>query len=130
MEALRGEQAQLSCVWSAAKLRNVHIDHCFPWSRWFNNDLWNLMPTNAAVNLSKGDKLPSGMAMSDAYPRILEWWQMAYLDTPMKRQFLLEAESSLPRLVDCELGLGDIYQSMLHQRARLKADQQLVEWIV
>ena len=130
VEALRLERAQLSCVWSAARLRNVHIDHCFPWSRWFNNDLWNLMPTNAAVNISKGDKLPSGLAMSDAHSRILDWWQMAYIESPLKQQFLMEAESSLPKLVEHELELSDIYNSMLHQRARLKADQGLVEWSV
>jgi len=126
--ALREENASLYCVWSAAKLRNVHIDHCFPWSRWFNNDLWNLLPTNDAINISKGDKLPSGLAMSDAHTRILDWWRIAYIDSPLKQQFLLEAESSLPRLADGPLVLDDIYTSMLHQRARLKADQQLVEW--
>jgi hypothetical protein len=128
VEALRVQRAPLSCVWSAAKLRKVHIDHCFPWARWFNNDLWNLMPTNAAVNISKEDKLPSGFAMSDAHSRILDWWQMAYMESPLKQQFLLEAGASLPKLVDHEPGLDDIYDSMLHQRARLKADQQLVEW--
>ncbi len=128
VEALRVQRAPLSCVWSAKKLRKVHIDHCFPWARWFNNDLWNLMPTNAAVNISKGDKLPSGLAMSDAHSRILDWWQMAYMDSPLKQQFLLEVGASLPKLVDHDPELGDIYESMSHQRARLKADQQLVEW--
>ncbi len=126
--ALRQENTSLHCVWSAAKLRDVHIDHCFPWARWFNNDLWNLLPTNASINVSKGDKLPSGLAMSDAHARILDWWQIAYMDSPLKQQFLLEAESSLPRLTDRPLELDAIYASMLHQRARIKTDQQLVEW--
>ena len=34
------------------------------------------------------------------------------------------------RLVEGEPELEDIYLAMLHQRARLKADQQLVEWSV
>jgi len=36
----------------------------------------------------------------------------------------------LPKLVEGEPVLEDIYLAMLHQRARLKADQQLVEWSV
>jgi hypothetical protein len=66
----------------------------------------------------------------DTHFRILDWWRIAYLDSPLQQQFLLEAESSLPRLVDGPLALDDIYASMLHPRARLKADQQLVEWPV
>ena len=66
--------------------------------------------------------------MSDARGRITDWWQHAYVNSPLKERFLLEAGSSLPRLVDGEPGLEDIYSAMLHQRARLKSDQQLVEW--
>ncbi len=128
--ALQGEGFPVSCVWSARKITAPHIDHCFPWARWLNNDLWNLLPASAAVNGSKGDKLPSALAMSDARSRIIDWWQHAYVDSPLKEKFLLEAGSSLPKLVEGEPGLEDIYLAMLHQRARLKADQQLVEWAV
>ena len=126
--ALRNEGFPVPCVWSAQKVRAPHIDHCFPWARWLNNDLWNLLPASAAMNSSKGDRLPSANAMSNAQSRILDWWKHAYLDSPLKEKFLLEAGSSLPRLVDGEPRLQDIYVAMLHQRARLKSDQQLVEW--
>jgi len=126
--ALRSEGVPISCVWSARKLSVAHIDHCFPWVRWLNNDLWNLVPASAAVNGSKGDKLPSASAMHEARSRFLDWWQHAYVESPLNEKFLLEASSSLPRLKDGEPGLEDIYTAMLHQRARLKADQQLVEW--
>jgi SAM-dependent methyltransferase len=126
--ALSAEGARVVCVWSAAKVRAPQIDHCFPWSRWLNNDLWNLMPATAAVNMSKGDKLPSAIAMADAHDRITDWWGRAYVDTPLRERFLLEAGSSLPKLVPGEPELSDLYEAMLHQRARLKADQQLVEW--
>jgi hypothetical protein len=126
--ALHSEGLHVPCVWSARKVKAPHIDHCFPWARWLNNDLWNLLPASAAVNSSKGDKLPSALAMADAHGRIIEWWQHAYVDSPLKQKFLLEAGSSLPQLADGEPGLEDIYNAMLHQRARLKSDQQLVEW--
>ncbi|MEZ5503363.1 MAG: HNH endonuclease domain-containing protein [Halioglobus sp.] len=127
---LRSEGVPVPCVWSAQNVKVPQIDHCFPWARWLNNDLWNLLPTSAAVNGSKGDKLPSASAMSDAHQRIIDWWQHAYVDSPLKNKFLLEAGSSLPKLVDGEPELEDIYLAILHQRARLKADQQLVEWCV
>lgn len=126
--ALQSEGFPVSCVWSAQKAKKFQIDHCFPWARWLNNDLWNLFPASAAVNSSKGDKLPSAYAMSDARSRIIDWRQHAYVDSPLKEKFLMEAGSSLPKLVDGEPGLEDIYVAMLHQRSRLKADQQLVEW--
>lgn len=127
---LHSEGTPVPCVWSARNIKSPHIDHCFPWARWLNNDLWNLLPASATVNSSKGDKLPSAYAMSDARLRIIDWWQHAYVDSPLKEKFLLEAGSSLPKLVDGEPGVEEIYLAMLHQRARLKADQQLVEWSV
>jgi len=126
--ALKSEGIQVPCVWSARKVKALHIDHCFPWARWLNNDLWNLLPASATVNSSKGDKLPSAYAMYDARDRIIDWWQHAYVDSPLKERFLLEAGSSLPGLVDGGSGLEEVYTAMLLQRVRLKSDQQLVEW--
>jgi hypothetical protein len=128
VDALRAEGERVPCVWSASMPRSPQIDHCFPWARWMNNDLWNLMPATAAVNLSKGDKLPSAATMADAKSRITDWWQRAYVDSPFRERFMMEAGCSLPRLVDGEPDIGDLYDAVLHQRARLKADQQIVEW--
>ena len=37
---LRDGGFALTCVWSASRIRSSpHIDHCFPWARWRNNDL-------------------------------------------------------------------------------------------
>ncbi len=127
---LRARGMAVPCIWSARNIKSPHIDHCFPWARWLNNDLWNLMPASATVNSSKGDRLPSAAAMAAAHPRIIDWWQHAYIDSPLKDKFLLEAGISLPQLNDAEPALEDIYAAMLHQRARLKADQQLAEWSV
>jgi hypothetical protein len=128
--ALKKEGVKVPCVWTASNVKSPHIDHCFPWARWLNNDLWNLLPASAAANISKGDKLPSAYTLADARSRILNWWQRGYVDSPLREKFLLEAGSSLPKLVDGEPGLDEIYTAMLHQRARLKSDQQLAEWSV
>lgn len=127
--ALKSKGVDVPCVWTAVNPRATHIDHCFPWARWLNNDLWNLLPATADANLSKGDKLPSAPLMAEARSRILRWWQYAYVQSALKEQFFLEAGSSLPGLAPGETALADIYNSLLHQRARLKADQQLVEWL-
>jgi SAM-dependent methyltransferase len=127
---LKGEGVKVPCVWTASNPKLLHIDHCFPWARWLNNDLWNLLPASPVANASKGEKLPSAFAMANAKVRIQDWWQHAYVDSVLKEQFFMEAGSSLPNLQDGEFGVNEIYTAMLYQRARLKSDQQLVEWSV
>ncbi len=126
---LRDEGFALTCVWSAARIRNApHIDHCFPWARWRNNDLWNLMPARGTINLRKSDRLPSSGAMADARDRMLEWWQHAWVQSPREERFFMEARYSLPGLDVDTPRLEDIFTAAQHQRARLKQDQQLIEW--
>lgn len=126
---LRDDGFPLTCVWSATRIRNApHIDHCFPWARWRNNDLWNLLPTRSNVNLSKSDRLPSSSAMADARDRMLEWWRHAWIQSPQEDRFFMEARYSLPGLDVETPRLEDIFTAAQHQRARLKQDQQLIEW--
>ena len=130
---LRNNGFDLTCVWSGSSIirSSLAIDHCFPWSRWYNNDLWNLLPTNSVINSKKLDRLPSSAAMSEAREDIIEWWSSAWEHSKQHRErFLVEAEYSLPGLSGEGLSLNDIFQGVLHQRARLKQDQQLVEWNV
>ncbi|MGM0832238.1 hypothetical protein K1Y77_15130 [Halomonas qaidamensis] len=49
--------APLPCVWSHSDLhrQKYAIDHCFPWARWNNNDLWNLLPTTEKAKQAKSD---------------------------------------------------------------------------
>ena len=126
---LKNEGFDLTCVWSASRIgSSFQIDHCFPWARWTNNDLWNLLPTKVEINRSKLDKLPSSLAMSDAREHIIDWWSSAWEQSPRREQFFLEASYSLPGLSGGHPSLEDVYQATVHQRARLKQDQQLVEW--
>lgn len=126
---LRDDGFALTCVWSAARIRNApHIDHCFPWARWRNNDLWNLLPARGNVNLSKSDRLPSSSAMTDARDRMLDWWENAWVHSPQEDRFFMEARYSLPGIEVDTPRLVDIFTAAQHQRARLKQDQQLIEW--
>ena len=126
---LRDDGFALTCVWSAARIRTApHIDHCFPWARWRNNDLWNLLPARDYINLRKSDRLPSSSAMADARDRMLEWWRHAWVHSPQEDRFFMEARYSLPGLEVDTPRLEDIFIAAQHQRARLKQDQQLIEW--
>ncbi|MFC0468858.1 HNH endonuclease domain-containing protein [Halomonas alkalicola] len=70
--------APLHCVWSHQDLHRHHyaVDHCFPWSRWQNNDLWNLLPTTERANAAKSDRLPAAALMEHARQDILAWWEI------------------------------------------------------
>lgn len=129
-QELGQEKQYLHCTWSAKPLQDERfaIDHCFPWTRWLNNDLWNLMPTTEQANNQKRDRLPSAPLMHEAENRIKTWWQRAYLDREFGERFLLEAEAALPLVQSDKLDIDGIFEAMLHQRARLKANQQIAEW--
>ena len=129
---IRDDGFPLTCIWSAKRLgrrSKLEIDHCFPWSRWPNNDLWNLLPTRADVNLQKRDRLPSAETLAEARERMVRWWENAWMNTNQEEQFLMEASYALPGLSDRKLSLDAIHEATQHQRVRLKQDQQIPEWL-
>ena len=130
VQELRQNGDDIYCVWTNEKLfqQSYDIDHCFPWSRWYNNDLWNLMPATRKANGRKKDKLPSAPLMHDSKGRITDWWDLAYVSGNMKERFLMEAASTLPLVDDRTTDLTAIFEAVMHQRAKLKANQQLAEW--
>jgi len=130
-QTLQNHGASLHCVWTDKALRNERfaIDHCFPWSRWLNNDLWNLMPATEKANSTKGNKLPSAGLLLHSQKLITDWWQQAYVDDDsLNPKFFIEAQSALPLLDGNTVSLESVFDAMQHQRARLKANQQLAEW--
>jgi SAM-dependent methyltransferase len=128
IETRLSKHDSVRCVWSDSPIKDrFHVDHCFPWSRWMNNDLWNLMPASERANSQKSEKLPSQGLMLFAKDRIVDWWDNAYLLSPSREQFLLEATVALPGLDDSPTKM-EIFQSTLLQRERLLRDQQLPEW--
>lgn len=99
VERLRSEGRTLWCVWTNQKLHTKYeVDHCFPYSVWPCDDLWNLYPTNPKANQRKSDKLVTRELLHRSQDRIFEWWEMSHLanDSSAQRQFLQEAQLSLP----------------------------------
>lgn len=122
----------MQCVWSAKTLTNKYdIDHSMPFSRWPNNDLWNLVPSDEKVNNTKRDRLPSEQKLIGAKARMQDWWAMAWLaedSATQKQRFFAEANIALPGLTPQNDSIDDLFEAILLQRARLKDMQQLNEW--
>ena len=74
-------EKRLTCVWSGTSLTShdqYQVDHVLPYSLWYNNDMWNLLPALHRMNNEKRDKLPSQKRIQEAKPRILELWDYQY----------------------------------------------------
>ena len=127
---------RVHCAWSNKILtpENIDIDHCFPWSAWPCDDLWNLLPSNRVINQhKKRDKLPSASTLLQAAASIKAWWDDAYLtscNANLSQRFELEAKSTLPGIVQFEnkMNLANLFQAVNTQRIRLRHDQQIPEW--
>ncbi|WP_158768333.1 class I SAM-dependent methyltransferase [Paraglaciecola sp. L1A13] len=123
---------QMHCIWSAKTLkRKYDIDHSMPFSRWPNNDLWNLVPSDSQVNNNKRDKLPSEKTLNAAKERMQHWWASAWLNDNkqnQKQRFFAEANIALPGLSAQNDSIDDLFEALLLQRGRLKDMQQLSEW--
>ena len=126
----------LHCVWSGTRLSKdrLDIDHCFPWSAWPCDDLWNLLPSTRTVNQhEKRDRLPSASLLNSARERVQDWWRAGYslsADSPVVDRFFLEARSSLPLInaSDALIAVDDVFDAVAFQRLRLKENQQIPEW--
>lgn len=115
------------CAWSATKLRGKYaVDHAFPFARWPNNDLWNLLPCKSNIHRQKLNKLPSLSKCLDAKEIVLDFWQAAWADE--KELFFMQANMALPSLPLNNNNFGDVFDAMLAQRQHIKDVQQLLEW--
>jgi SAM-dependent methyltransferase len=123
---------RVTCVWSGAPIGGATacIDHCLPWSAWPCNDLWNLMPAKSKVNLQKSDRLVTRAMLNEAKPRILAWWDEAYMSSGegVRARFAEEAAMSLPLQNGAELDLEDLFAALDFRRLRLRQDSQAPEW--
>jgi SAM-dependent methyltransferase len=124
----------VECVWSGQGLRKtaLDIDHCLPWSAWPCGDLWNLLPAAPTVNRnSKRELIVGATKLAEAKPRILQWWQEAYLDGPqaLRLRFMEEARSTLPVPAQSDaLDLEDLFSALDFRRLRLRQETQIAEW--
>lgn len=126
---------KLECVWSGKTLREttLDVDHCFPWSAWPCDHLWNLMPAHREVNQKeKRHRLPSASRLHDSQDRITAWWEKGYQlerNEALTARFFAEAQAALPSLENpIVLNSCDVFEGLELQRIRLHHDQQVPEW--
>jgi len=147
------KQQQIRCIWTGKSLKNKYaIDHCMPFARWPNNDLWNLLPSDVKENGNKSDRLPTEQKFKQAKERMLHWWKTAWLDgessnsflkdeslalepsvgfrneQSQSKRFFAEVNIALPGLSSDNSSIDDLFDALLLQRGRLKEMQQLREW--
>lgn len=130
MESLRYQGRILHCARSNQPLsKNYEVDHCFPYSVWPCDDLWNLFPTNKQVNNRKSSKLISRDLLHRSREHLLGWWSLAHLgDSSLTRdQFLQEVQLALP-LQSSAPDVSEIFTAMDMHRARMKQTFRLPEW--
>jgi SAM-dependent methyltransferase len=130
VERLRASGKSIYCVWSGQQLKDqFEIDHCFPFSAWPCDDLWNLMPASKKVNLDKSNRLVTNDALQRSAPVIEEWWSNAYIGNSeeSRDRFFSEAQQTLP-LHSSRVNSIDVIDAMKLHRIRLHQDQQLQNW--
>ena len=121
-------------VWTGEVLkerRDFEVDHCIPYSRWFNNSLWNLLPARVRANQAKGDRLPSMRLMLQSRERITTFWREGFGDREvLARRFVDEAQASLPGLEIRaeELDVQEVFDALSWQIGRIRRDQQIAQW--
>ncbi|MFA9394114.1 MAG: HNH endonuclease domain-containing protein [Halodesulfovibrio sp.] len=88
------KENSLTCVYSGKKLgKQFAMDHILPYSIFFNNDLWNLVPSAPTVNNKKSDKMISLDALNTSRKRLLEYWD--YVAETRDKVFASELRSTL-----------------------------------
>ena len=86
---------ECTCVWTGDKLKKgkYDIDHVLPYSIWFNNDLWNLLPCDPKINNKKSDKIPSPELILKQSNIIISYWDIYQQNA--KELFEYQIKSSL-----------------------------------
>ncbi len=90
------EDQSLQCVWTGKSVgKGMHIDHMIPFVAIRNNDLWNLLPSRGAINISKSDRIPTTdlLRQSLVKERIVFYWDALMRTFP--EQFRSEIQVAL-----------------------------------
>jgi len=70
------KEGKVFCVWTGKAIASYDVDHLIPFSVWKNNDLWNLLPSQATTNHQKRDKIPSADLIEKRKDLILHYWEL------------------------------------------------------
>ena len=79
-------EGKVYCVWTGKQISRYDVDHMIPFSVWKNNDLWNLLPSQATINNNKRDKIPSPDLIESRKDLILYYWELINQNQPQRFQ--------------------------------------------
>ena len=86
-------EGKVYCVWTGKPIISYEVDHLIPFSVWKNNDLWNLLPSEAKTNNLKRDKIPSIELIEKRKDLIFHYWEL--LNEKQAQRFQKEMKISL-----------------------------------
>lgn len=78
------KEGKVYCVWTGKSISRYDVDHMIPFSVWKNNDLWNLLPSQATTNNQKRDKIPSPLLIERRKDLILHYWDLINQNQAMR----------------------------------------------
>jgi len=76
------KENKVFCVWTGNAITKFDVDHMIPFSVWKNNDLWNLLPSQKAINNQKRDRIPSPDLIQKRKDLILYYWNLIFHSQP------------------------------------------------
>ena len=79
-------EGKVYCVWTGQSISRYDVDHMIPFSVWKNNDLWNLLPSQATTNNQKRDKIPSPELIERRKDLISYYWDLINENQPQRFQ--------------------------------------------
>lgn len=80
------KEGKVYCVWTGKSITSYDVDHLIPFSVWKNNDLWNLLPSEAKTNNQKRDKIPSIELIEKSKGLIFHYWELLNENQPQRFQ--------------------------------------------
>jgi len=80
------KEGKVFCVWTGKSINRYDVDHMIPFFVWKNNDLWNLLPSQATTNNQKRDKIPSPDLIERRKDLILYYWDLINQNQPQRFQ--------------------------------------------
>lgn len=92
-ETILKKEGKVFCVWTGKAISSYDVDHMIPFSVWKNNDLWNLLPSQATTNNKKRDKIPSIDLIEKSKSLILYYWEL--INETQSQRFQKEMQIAL-----------------------------------
>lgn len=126
------------CTWSNQPLNHGYeIDHIIPYSLYYNNDLWNLVPCRPKINRGKSDAIPyKQLEEQETRNRIIRCWEIYYQDPNTGGNFINEIKLSLGvktedenhNPIDMNRILNEVYEKLIFKCKTLITNNVGKQW--